>query len=306
MGRGLRLSTPIIAAAGTFGYGLEYRKLVALDRLGAVVVKGLSLKPCRGHRPPRMVETPAGVLNSIGLQNIGVEEFLASRLPVLRRLGAKVVANCWGESAEEFAEVVGTLDGAEGIVALELNISCPNRREDGAIIAGSRRMTRQAVSLARRRSTLPMWVKLSPNVGDIAEFARIAVGEGADALTVSNTFLGMAIDVEARKPALADVFGGLSGPAVKPIVLRMVYEVSRAVEVPVIGAGGVFEARDVVEFLLAGASAVQVGTANLFDPRACERMVEGVARWARERGVSEISSLIGGLVGGEGAGGPCR
>jgi len=243
-----------------------------------------------------MVETPAGVLNSIGLQNIGVEEFLASRLPALRRLGAKVVANCWGESVEEFAEVVAALDGAEGIVALELNISCPNRREDGAIIAGSRRMTREVVSLARRRSALPMWVKLSPNVGDIAEFARIAVGEGADALTVSNTFLAMAIDVEARRPALADLFGGLSGPAIKPIALRMVYEVSRAVEVPIIGAGGVFEARDVVEFLLAGASAVQVGTANLFDPCACERIADGLARWARERGIGDISTLIGGLV----------
>ncbi len=295
VGGGLRLDNPVIAAAGTFGYGLEYGGILKLSRLGAVVVKGLSLQPCQGHRPRRMVETPAGVLNSIGLQNIGVKEFLSSRLPKLRQLGATVVANCWAEVVEEFGEVVGILGEADGIAAIELNISCPNRRESGAIIATHPAMTRKAVALARQRTSRPLWVKLSPNVADIGEFARIAAGEGADALTVINTILGMAVDVEKRRPSLANTFGGLSGPAIKPIALRMVYEASQAVEVPVIGAGGVMSGRDAVEFFLAGASAVQVGTANLYEPSACERIVGEIESCLGRLGVSKVSELIGKL-----------
>ncbi|MBP1689634.1 MAG: dihydroorotate dehydrogenase family protein, partial [Deltaproteobacteria bacterium] len=276
VGGGLRLRNPVIAASGTFGYGLEFAGVTDLRALGAIVVKGLSLEPNRGHPAPRIVETPAGMLNAIGLQNIGVRAFIESKLPQLRAFGTPIVANCWGHEPKEFGEVAARLSDAEGLAAIEINISCPNKREWGRIIATDLELTREVVRLVRTRCRLPMWVKLSPNVTDIASFARVAEEEGADAISLINTLLGMAVDLERRRPALTNVTGGLSGPAIKPVALRMVHEVARAVGIPVIGMGGIGSGDDALEFLLVGARAVQVGTASFTDPCATERIAAEV------------------------------
>ena len=297
VGGGLRLRNPVIAASGTFGYGLEFAGVTDLRALGAIVVKGLSLEPNRGHPAPRIVETPAGMLNAIGLQNIGVRAFIESKLPQLRAFGTPIVANCWGHEPEEFGEVAARLSDAEGLAAIEINISCPNKREWGRIIATDLELTRKVVRLVRTRCRLPMWVKLSPNVTDIASFARVAEEEGADAISLINTLLGMAVDLERRRPALTNVTGGLSGPAIKPVALRMVHEVARAVGIPVIGMGGIGSGDDALEFLLVGARAVQVGTASFTDPCATERIAAEVTAGLRRRGCRDIDDWIGSLDG---------
>jgi dihydroorotate dehydrogenase (NAD+) catalytic subunit len=290
------LPTPVIAASGTFGYGTEFGGVTNLGAIGAVSVKGLSLAPYAGKPAPRLVETPAGMLNAIGLQNIGVEAFVRERLPALRAAGARVVANFWGDSAEEFAACAERLDGQPGIVALELNAASPNRPEWGGILATDPAALAGIVRAVRPRVRLPLWVKLSPNVSDVTAIGRAAEAEGADALCAINTLRGMAIDAAARRPRLASVTGGLSGPAIKPVALAMVHALARAVRVPIVGLGGIRTGEDVAEFLIAGASAVQVGTATFYDPRAPERIARDLARWCRRHGVASARTLIGTLA----------
>ena len=291
----LALRNPVIAAAGTFGYGVEFTGVVDLSALGAIVVKGLSLEASRGHPAPRLVETPAGMMNAVGLQNIGVRAFIETKLPQLRRYGTPVVANCWGHAPEEFAEVAARLSDAEGVAAVEVNISCPNKREWDRIIATDLTLTREVLRATRARCRLPMWVKLSPNVTDIVSFARVAEEEGADAVCMINTLLGMAIDLDRRCPALSNVTGGLSGPAIKPVALRMVWEAVRAVRIPVIGIGGISTGDDALEFLLVGARAVQVGTANFVDPRATARIAGEIGEGLKRRGYHDVNAWIGSL-----------
>jgi len=295
VGAGLVLKNPVIAASGTFGYGVEFAGVVNLSALGAIVVKGLSLEPSAGHPAPRLIETAAGMMNAIGLQNIGVRAFIETKLPALRAYGTPVVANCWGNVPEEFAEVAARLSDAEGVAAIEVNISSPNKREWGRIIATDLGMTRDVVRAVRSRCRLPLWVKLSPNVTDIASFARLAEEEGADAICLINTLLGMAVDLNSRRPALANVTGGLSGPAIKPVALRMVYDAARAVRVPVIGIGGITSGDDALEFLLVGARAIQVGTASFIDPRATERVAEELGAGLARRGCADVNAWIGAL-----------
>jgi dihydroorotate dehydrogenase (NAD+) catalytic subunit len=290
------LPTPVIAASGTFGYGTEFGGLTALGGIGAISVKGLSLAPYPGKPAPRLVETPAGMLNAIGLQNIGVEAFVRERLPALHAAGARVVANFWGDSAEEFAACAERLDGQPGIVALELNAASPNRPEWGGILATDPAALAAIVRAVRARVRSPLWVKLSPNVSDVTTIGRAAEAEGADALCAINTLRGMAIDAAARRPRLASVTGGLSGPAIKPVALAMVHALARAVRIPVVGLGGIRTGEDVAEFLVAGASAVQVGTATFYDPRAPERIARDLARWCRRHGVASARELIGTLA----------
>jgi len=295
VGGGLRLRNPVIAASGTFGYGIEFAGVTDLGALGAIVVKGLSLEPTRGHPAPRIVETAAGMLNAIGLQNIGVRAFIAEKLPRLRAYDTPIVANCWGHAPEEFAEVAARLSDAEGLAAVEINISCPNKREWGRIIASDVELSREVVRAARARCRLPLWVKLSPNVTDVASFARVAEEEGADAVSLINTLLGLVVDLEQRAPALSNGTGGLSGPAIKPVALRMVHEVARAVRIPVIGLGGIASGDDALEFLLVGARAVQVGTATFTDPSATTRIVAELADGLRRRGYADVNDWIGTL-----------
>jgi dihydroorotate dehydrogenase (NAD+) catalytic subunit len=291
----VRLPNPVIAASGTFGYGTEFAGLVDLGALGALAVKGLSLRPAAGKPAPRLVETAGGMLNAIGLQNIGVEAFLAGRLPALRAAGARVVANFWGDSPEEFAECAARLDGAPGVVALELNASSPNRPEWGSILATDPQALAAIVRAVRARVRAPLWVKLSPNVGDITRVGRAAEAEGADALTAINTLRATAVDVATRRARLASGTGGLSGPAIKPVALRMVHELAGAVRIPVVGIGGIMTGEDALEFLCCGASAVQVGTATFYDPRAPVRVAEEMAHWCRAHGVNAIGEMIGTL-----------
>jgi dihydroorotate dehydrogenase (NAD+) catalytic subunit len=296
VGGGLRLRNPVIAASGTFGYGLEFAGVTDLRAIGAIVVKGLSLEPHRGHAAPRILETPAGMLNAIGLQNIGVRAFIESKLPQLRQIGTPIVANCWGHAPEEFAEVAARLSDAEGVAAIEINVSCPNKREWGRIIATDPDLTREVVRQVRSRCRVPVWVKLSPNVTDVRTFAQVAEDEGADAVSLINTVVGLAVDLEQRRPVLTNATGGLSGPAIKPIALRMVYEVARAVKrIPVIGMGGISSGDDALEFLLVGARAIQVGTASFTDPRATERIAAEISHGLRRRGCPDVNAWIGSL-----------
>jgi dihydroorotate dehydrogenase (NAD+) catalytic subunit len=292
----VRLPTPVIAASGTFGYGTEFAGLVDLAAVGAVSVKGLSLAPYAGKKAPRLVETPAGMLNAVGLQNVGVDAFVRERLPLLRDAGARVVANFWGDTAEEFAACAERLDGQPGIVALELNAASPNRPEWGSILATDPAALAAIVRAVRPRVRLPLWVKLSPNVSDVTAVGRAAEGEGADALSAINTLRGMAIDAVTRRPRLASVTGGLSGPAIKPVALAMVHALARAVRIPLVGIGGIRTGEDVAEFLIAGAHAVQVGTASFYDPRAPERIGRDLARWCRRHGVASARELTGTLA----------
>ena len=292
---GLDLANPVLTASGTFGYGLEFAAYTDLDRLGGVVVKGLSVEPKEGNPTPRIAETPSGMLNSIGLQNVGVRCFVEEKLPQLARYRCRVVANFFGYTPEEFAEAARMLDGAPGLHALECNISCPNV-QGGNLIFGSRpESAHQVVKLARAQTSLPLIVKLSPNVTDVVEIAQAVVEAGADALSLINTLLGMSIDVETRRPRLARGFGGLSGPAVRPVAVYQTWRVAQAVDVPVIGMGGIMEARDALEFLMAGARAVQVGTANFVDPAAAEKVVDGLERWCAEHSVEDINDIVGTL-----------
>jgi len=291
----VELPTPVIAASGTFGYGTEFAGLVDLAAIGAISVKGLSLAPSPGKPAPRLVETPAGMLNAIGLQNIGVDAFLRERLPALHAAGGRVVANFWGDSPAEFAECAARLDGAPGVVALELNASSPNRPEWGSILATDPSALGAIVRAVRARVRLPLWVKLSPNVADITAVGRAAEGEGADALCAINTLRGMAVDLVARRPRLASGSGGLSGPAIKPVALGMVHDLVRAVRIPVVGIGGIRSGEDALEFLCCGARAVQVGTATFYDPRAPQRIGEEITAWCRRHGVGAVRDVIGTL-----------
>ncbi len=295
VGGGLKLRNPVIAASGTFGYGVEYAAVTAPSALGAVVVKGLSLTPSLGHPAPRLVETPCGVLNAIGLQNIGIGAFLREKLPELNRRNVTVVVNCWGTTVEEYGEVVAALGKPSGIAAIELNISSPNKREWGRIIATDPVRTAEVVRAARAHTKLPLWVKLSPNVTDIVELARVAEDSGADTLCVANTYLGMAVDLGTRRPVLSNVTGGLSGPAIKPLSLRAVYQVARAVRIPVIGVGGISNGKDALEYLLVGARAVQLGTANLYDPGAGIKVVREITKFLAAEGIGDVNQFIGTL-----------
>lgn len=289
----LTLVNPFIAASGCFGYGVEYKDVIALDRLGAVAVKGLFLAERQGHPPPRIVETPAGMLNAIGLQGIGVHRFVRERLPELRALGATVIVNICGSTLDEYVEVARVLSDQEGVAALELNISCPNIKEGGIQFGCSLTGTYDVVSAIRQVTRLPVVPKLTPNVTSVASFARAAEDAGADAISLVNTFLAMVIDVETRRPVLSNGMGGLSGPAIRPIAVRMVYECRREVKIPIIGMGGIASARDAIEFLLAGASAVQVGTANFVDPFIWERLITGLGEYMTRHGVSCVADLVG-------------
>lgn len=289
----LQLRNPLIAASGCFGYGVEYASVLDLSTLGAVCVKGLFLNPREGHPPPRIVETPAGMLNAIGLQGVGVHRFVREHLPRLRELGATVFVNVCGSTLDEYVQVARVLSDAEGVAAIELNISCPNIKEGGIQFGCSLAGTHDVVRAVKAVTHLPVIPKLTPNVTSPGAFARAAEEAGADAISLVNTFLAMAIDVETRRPALSNVLGGLSGPAIRPIAVRMVYECRREVEIPIIGMGGITSARDALEFILAGADAVQVGTANFTQPFIWETLLEGLTDYMRRHEVSRISDLVG-------------
>jgi dihydroorotate dehydrogenase (NAD+) catalytic subunit len=289
----LTLKNPVLAASGTFGYGLEFEPYLDLEKLGGFVVKGLYYGPREGNPPPRLVETPSGLINAIGLQGVGVEAFAAKVLPKLRRLRTAVIVNVCGADDDEYAAVVDFLDRQEGIAAYELNISCPNVKRDGACPALSPRTTFDLVKRIKAASRRPVITKLSPNVTSIVEIAQAAEEAGTDAVALVNTFLAMALDLETRRPKLGNVFGGLSGPAIKPIALRMVYQVASRLKVPVIGMGGIMTGADALEFLVAGAAAVEVGTASFVDPDAALRIVSEMERWCEAHGVAAVREIVG-------------
>jgi dihydroorotate dehydrogenase (NAD+) catalytic subunit len=294
---GIELKNPIIAASGTFGYGVEFEDVVHLDRLGGFVVKGLSREPMIGNPPPRLWETAAGMLNAIGLQNIGASAFLEEKLPRLRQIKNIVVfANVFGYTREDYERTIEILNDGEGIAAYELNVSCPNTAHGGLQFGCDPRSLDEVVTTAKRAATRPLIVKLSPNVTSIAQMAHIAQESGADAISLVNTFVALAIDADTRKPRIANVTAGLSGPAIKPIALRMVYDAAHAVNIPVIGMGGISTAADVAEFMLAGATAVQIGTASYWDPRATEKIVDELKSWCEQRDITRLADLIGGLI----------
>ena len=295
VGGGLRLKNPVLTASGTFGYGLEFRPFLDLSALGGLVTKGLSPRPRRGTPPPRIAETPSGMLNAIGLQNVGVDAFLAEKLPELRAHDTAVVANVFGETVAEYVEVCAKLDGAAGLAAVELNVSCPNVACGGMVFGQDPVALAEVTRACRRATRLPLWVKLSPNVTDIREFARAAEGEGADAVSLVNTFVGMAVDVERRRPVLHNVSGGLSGPAIRPLAVWMTWQVYRTVKIPIIGIGGILTGHDALEFLLAGASAVQVGTANFIRPDAAVRVVREIEAYLDRHGIATVRELTGAL-----------
>ena len=292
---GIRFKNPVWTASGTFGYGLEYCPYLDLNQLGAVVVKGLSLHPSMGNPPPRTVETPAGMLNSIGLQNIGVDAFLRDKLPRLREYDTKVIVNFYGSDMDEYQVVARRLDNAEGIAALEMNISCPNVKKGRIPFGSDPAVIRELVERTRQATKLPLIVKLSPNTSDIRAAAQAAEEGGADALSAINTLIGMAVDIQSRKPLLARTIGGLSGPAIRPVAVRMVWEAASAVRIPVIGIGGIVTSEDALEFLIAGARAVQIGTGNFLDPAASVKIVEGLRNFCAKEGVRSIGEIVGSL-----------
>jgi dihydroorotate dehydrogenase (NAD+) catalytic subunit len=289
----LKLTNPIIAASGCFGYGVEYADIVDLSLLGGVAVKGLFLTEREGHPPERIVETPAGMLNAIGLQGIGVHRFIREKLPELRDRRATVIVNICGSTLEEYVDLARILSDADGVAALELNISCPNIKEGGITFGCSLAGTFDVVSAVRKVTRLPVVPKLTPNVTDVASFARASEEAGADAVSLVNTFLGMAIDVESRRPKLSNIVGGLSGPAIRPIAVRMVYECRRAVKIPIVGMGGIASATDVLEFLIAGATAVQVGTANFVDPFIWTKLLDGLRDYLQRHAIAHVGDLTG-------------
>jgi dihydroorotate dehydrogenase (NAD+) catalytic subunit len=289
----LTLKNPLIAASGCFGYGVEYADLVDLSTLGAIVSKGLFLKEREGHPAPRIVETPAGMLNAIGLQGIGARRFVDEKLPELRARGATVIVNVCGTTLDEYVEVSRILSDADGVAAIELNISCPNIKEGGIQFGCSLNGTFDVVSAVRKVTRLPVVPKLTPNVTDVASFARAAEEAGADAVSLVNTFLAMVIDVETRRPKISNVVGGLSGPAIRPIAVRMVYECRQTVKIPILGMGGIASARDALEFIVAGATAVQVGTANFVDPFIWQKLADGIVDYMTRHQVAAVADLIG-------------
>jgi dihydroorotate dehydrogenase (NAD+) catalytic subunit len=293
---GIELVNPVIAASGTFGYGIEFEEIVSLDRLGAIVTKGISLEPMAGNEEPRIVQTSAGMLNAIGLQNVGVREFIEKKLPPLRRYPqCKVIVNVFGKTDGEYIGVIEQLNEAEGIAAYELNVSCPNVHAGGMAFGADAGSLEYLVSRVKATAKRPLIVKLTPNVTSIAHMARVCADVGADAVSLVNSFLAMAIDPVERRPRLSNVTGGLTGPAIKPIALRMVYETAQAVKIPIIGMGGIMTAEDAVEFLLAGATAVEIGTASFADPCATERVARQLESWCKNHDVERVASLTGAL-----------
>jgi len=291
----LKLRNPVLVASGTFGYGLEFAPFINLNKLGGIVIKGLYFHPRPGNPPPRLAESPSGLINSIGLQGIGVKAFSEKVLPQLKKVTAPLIVNVCGETDEEYAEVISFLNASEQIAAFEINISCPNVKKDGFCPALNTEATFSLVGLAKRTSRRPVITKLSPNVTDIVEIARAAEEAGSDAISLVNTFLALAVDIETKRPKLANIFGGLSGPAIKPLALRMVYQVAKAVKIPVIGMGGIMTGRDAVEFLIVGARAVEVGTANLVDPDASVRIIGEIEDYCRADKIKRIEEVIGTL-----------
>ncbi len=292
----LKLKNPIMTASGTFGYGQEFVPYMNLHRLGGIVVKGISLFPRSGNPPPRIVETACGMLNAIGLENVGVERFITEKIPALQAISVPVVVNILGDSLQEYSEITKRLADVEGIAAIEVNISCPNVKKGGVAFGSAPEMAEAVTKAVKKNSSVPVFVKLSPNVTDITVIGRAVEDGGADAVSLINTLVGMAIDHRTRRPVLANVFGGLSGPAIKPVALRMVNLVAQAVSIPVIGIGGIETKEDVIEFLLAGATAVQIGTANFVNPKASEEAVEGLTQYVIEQKLLSVRELIGGLI----------
>jgi dihydroorotate dehydrogenase (NAD+) catalytic subunit len=292
---GMKLKNPVMAASGTFGYGEEFAPYLNLNLLGAIITKGISLKPALGNPPPRICETPAGMLNSIGLQNCGLDTFIAEKLPFLRNLSTRVIVNFWGRTSEEYQEVAKRLSDLPRITGLEMNISCPNIKQGGISFGCRSDDAFKVVNSVRKVTSLPLMVKLSPNVADIATIALSVEEAGADAVSLINTLYGMAIDVETRRPKLKNVIGGLSGPAIKPVALRMVFEVANKVKIPVIGVGGITSAEDALEFLIAGAKAVQVGTVNLIEPDITVRIISGIEHYLTQHGMRSVREVIGSI-----------
>jgi len=291
---GVRFQNPVWTASGTFGYGKEFAHLIDLNQLGAICVKGISPEPMEGNPPPRIYETESGMLNAIGLQNVGAKRFLEEKLPFLRTLKARTVVNVFAYSTEDYVRCIDMLNRGDGIAAYELNISCPNTRCGGIVYGSDPKLTEEVVAAAKKAARFPLIVKLSPNVADITLFARVAEAAGADALSLVNTFVGMAIDIETRTPRISNVTAGLSGPAIKPVALRMVYQAAKAVRIPIVGIGGIASPEDALEFIIAGARAVQVGTANFYDPSTPLRIVDGIRYYCRRKQV-QLAELTGSL-----------
>ena len=295
---GIKLKNPVMTASGTFGYGQEYTPFVDLNRLGAIILKGITLKPKAGNPPPRIIETPSGILNAIGLQNVGVEVLIKEKLPYLRKFNTPVIINISGETIEEYVKLAIRLEEASQelrIVGLEVNISCPNVKKGGVAWGTDAKATYKVVSSIRKITTLPLIVKLTPNVTDIKAIAQAAEEAGADALSLINTLVGMAIDIDSRRPKLANISGGLSGPAVKPVALWMVWQVFQTVNIPIIGIGGIMKVEDALEFIIAGARAIQIGTANLVNPQVTMEIIEGMEKYLAENNIKDINELVGSI-----------
>jgi len=292
---GLKLNNPVMTASGTFGYAREFEAYLDLNRLGAVIVKGLSLQPSKGNPPPRIVETACGMLNAIGLENVGVEAFIQDKLPFLCSLSIPTLANIYGKTVDDYALLAERLEPLDAVKGVEVNISCPNVKEGGVAFGSDPGIVREVVAAVREKTGKHLMVKLSPNVTDIVQIARAAEDSGADALSVINTVTGMAVDLATRRPKLANITGGLSGPAIKPVALRMVWQVAQAVRIPVVGVGGIMNAKDALEFMMVGATAVQVGTANFVNPGGTMEIVDGMAAWLEEQGIGDVKALIGAL-----------
>jgi len=292
---GIELENPVMTASGTFGYAVEFEELVDLNRLGGIIVKGLSLKPSMGNKPPRIVETSCGMLNAIGLENVGIEAFVKEKLPFLKKLSTPVFTNIYGKSISDYALLAARIDELNEIAGIEVNISCPNVKAGGLAFGVVPETAAEVVSAVRKKTSKPLIVKLSPNVTDITQIARAVEGAGADSLSLVNTITGMSIDIETRRSKLANITGGLSGPAIKPVALRMVWQVAQSVKIPVIGVGGIVCAEDALEFLIAGAAAVQVGTANFVNPHATIDIIEGIEEFLIEKKISSIRDIIGTL-----------
>ncbi|WP_136512980.1 dihydroorotate dehydrogenase [Geomonas edaphica] len=292
---GIEMRNPVMTASGTFGYGAEFADYLNLESIGAMITKGLSLKPKAGNPTPRIVETSGGMLNAIGLQNVGIDAFIEQKLPYLKNVNTPVIANLYGNTLEEYGEVASRLDGLAGVAGIEVNISCPNVKQGGIVFGTDPSAAQEVVSLVKKNTSKPLIVKLSPNVTDVVVMAKACADAGADALSLINTLTGMAIDLERRRPVLANVTGGLSGPAIKPVALRMVWQVAKAVSLPIIGIGGIMTGRDALEFMLAGATAVQVGTASFLDPSAAQRIAREMEEYLVEHDIASVRSLVGAL-----------
>ncbi len=295
IGRDLLLKNPVMTASGTFGYGSEYNEFVDLNYLGGIIVKGLSLKPSKGNPPPRIVETPSGMLNAIGLENVGIDAFITKKLPFLKKFPTPVITNIYGRDMDEYAALASRVEETEGIAGVEVNISCPNVKLGGIAFGADPASAYRVVQAVRNQTTKHVMVKLSPNVTDIVEIASRVEDAGADSLSLINTLTGMAVDIDTCLPKLANITGGLSGPAIKPIALRMVWQVAQKVHIPVIGVGGIMTAQDALEFLVVGATAVQVGTANFVNPRATMEIVQGIERFVERKKLNTIMELVGSL-----------